>query len=100
MLEGEGLADSVLRQAVGVEVGLGASSLLSWHLSLGQRKNSRHSDFCSISHGSTSMAFAAEIQRENLQSRVSGLFDFELVPSHSFPHLALLVHGHFLKKQW
>ena len=44
MSEGEGLADSVLRQAVGVgvEVGLGASSLLFWHLSLGQRKNSKH----------------------------------------------------------
>lgn len=93
-----GLADSVLRQAW--SWGWGHLPYLPGIQVSVRERIPGSSDFRSVSHGSTSVAFPAEIQRENFQSRVSGLFDFKLVPSHPFPHITLLVHGHFLKKQW
>lgn len=94
------LADSVLRQAAWGDVGKGQLRYLPGIWVLVAEGIPGSADFSSVSCRSTDRAIAAEIWRENSQPGISGLFDFEHVPSHPLslsPHLTLPVHG--LKNQ-
>lgn len=74
-------------QAVMVEVEWGQIYYLPgiWGLVGGRILSS--ADFSSFSCSCTDVAILAEMERENFQPGVSGLFAFELVPAHPLLHL-------------
>lgn len=97
-LVSEKLADSVLRQGVGA--GVGASSLPSWHPSLSQRKNSRLFWLPFCLPWFHQCGFSCRDPEKTSSQEFLVCLILNLFP-HPFSSLiTLLVHGHFLKKQW